>query len=53
MHMITNEGLLYSIGKDYNNYGILGMGDLVHELNELTLNNFFLNKKIIFYLINY
>ena len=46
MHMITNEGLLYSIGKDYNNYGILGMGDLVHELNELTLNNFFLNIRI-------
>ena len=44
--MITNEGLLYSIGKDYNNFGILGMGNLVNELNELTLNNFFLNIRI-------
>ena len=46
MHMITNDGLLYSIGKDYNNYGILGMGNLVKEINELTLNNFFLNIRI-------
>ena len=32
MHMITNEGLLYSIGKDYNNFGILGMGNLVQKI---------------------
>ena len=46
IHILTNNGLLYSMGNDYQNYGILGMGDLVYEIKDLTLNNFFLNCRL-------
>jgi hypothetical protein len=46
MHILTINGELYSIGKDYNNYGILGMGDNINEIYELTFNNSFKNIKI-------
>ena len=45
-HILTNEGLLYSFGKDYENFGILGMGNLINEISELSLNNFFQNNRI-------
>ena len=46
MHILTITGELYSIGKDNNNYGILGMGDNINEIYELTYNNSFKNMKI-------
>ena len=41
MHILTLNGLVYSIGIDYKQYGILGMGDLNFEIREITLNKFF------------
>ena len=46
MHILTINGELYSIGKDHYNYGILGMGNNINEINELTYNNSFKNMKI-------
>ena len=45
-HVLTNEGLLYSFGNDYENFGILGMGNLINKISELSLNNFFQNNRI-------
>ncbi len=46
MHILTLNGLVYSIGIDYKQYGILGMGDLNFEVREITLNKFFQKQKI-------
>ena len=46
MHILTLNGLVYSIGIDYKQYGILGMGDLNFEIREITLNKFFQKQKI-------